>query len=94
MNNIEIDEQAERFATQLHIRHQLRFVDRSRPLTSLNLSHYEIVNDHINAITNFQMYAVLNDRQTSLRFYHMPTLAQLERQACFIRALQQPRPEF
>ena len=62
-------------------------------LNALDLDNYQILNDEIDPVTEVNLLAIVDDRQSNLASHPQTLLAKLVQQASLISAFQQTRPE-
>jgi hypothetical protein len=65
MLNMKIDQQANLSSTQAHVRQQLSLVNRIDGLDTLDLDDNGISDDEINAISQIDLLAQINDRKSN-----------------------------
>ena len=68
----------------------VNWIDR---LNALDLDNYQILNDEIDPVTEVNLLAIVDDRQSNLASHPQTLLAKLVQQASLISAFQQTRPE-
>ncbi len=62
-------------------------------LNALDLDNYQILNDEIDPVTEVNLLAIVDDRQSNLASHPQTLLAKLVQQASLISAFQQTRPD-
>ena len=93
VQDVEVDEQAYFQAAEPHVREELGFVDRMDRFYGFHFNHHSVFHDQINAVSDFEFLAFVNDRERNLRCDCEAQAPQFMRQAGLISALQEAGPE-
>jgi hypothetical protein len=84
--NIEVDQEADRDFAESHVRKKLGFVDWVEGLYGFNFYYNSTFDDEIDAISDFQLVTLIDNRQRNLRCYFKTTVSQFVREARLIGA--------
>ena len=66
VDNVEVDQQSERFTAKLKVRNYLSLMNRRDCVDRLDLHDDEIFNQEINSVPDFKLYTSINDGKPDL----------------------------
>src|ERR1700687_3997431 len=89
VDNVEVDQQSERSATEFQIRDDLSLMNRRDCVYRLDLHDDEILNHQIHSIPNFQLHTSIDHGKADLTFSLHARLVEFVVQAGLIGAFEQ-----
>jgi hypothetical protein len=90
---MKVNQKADRDAAQPHIRQQLRFVDRMDSFHTFHLDDDSVLNQEIHSVPEFDLFALVDNRQTDLAEHLQAPVMEFTREASLISTFQQTRAE-
>ena len=89
VDHVEVDEETERSAAEFEVGDDLRLMDRANCVHRLDFYDDEVLNEEVHTISDFELYAVINDEKPNLTYGPDARFPELVMQAGLVGAFQQ-----